>query len=120
MITAHTVEGVCLIRIDGEMTIYTALACRDQLQQHLQHLQHSQHLQSCAALEIDLSGVTDVDSAGIQLLIQARRHAMDLDQPVRLLNPSAAMQEMIALYRLGDDLDGASDVQQALTTGSQR
>jgi anti-sigma B factor antagonist len=114
MITAHTVEGVCLIRIDGEMTIYTALACRDQLQQHLQHLQ------SCAALEIDLSGVTDVDSAGIQLLIQARRHAIALDQPVRLLNPSAAIQEMFALYRLGDDLDGASDVQQALTTGSQR
>ena len=114
MITAHTVEGVGLIRIDGDLTIYTALACRDQL------LHHLQQLQSCAALEIDLSGVTEVDSAGLQLLIQARRHGADLGQSVRLRSPSAALQEMIALYRLGEDLDGFDDVHRAPPTGSQR
>lgn len=111
MITAHTVEGMGLIRIDGEMTIYTAPACRDQL------LHHLQQLQSCAALDIDLSSVTEVDSAGLQLLIQARRHGVEQGMPVRLRNPSAALQEMIALYRLGEDFD---DVRQAPSAGGQR
>jgi anti-anti-sigma factor len=113
MITVHTVEGVGLIRIDGDLTIYTALVCRDQL------LHHLQQLQSCAALEIDLSGVTEVDSAGLQLLIQARRHGADLGQPVRLRNPSSALQEMIALYRLGEDFHGFDDVHRAPTTGDK-
>lgn len=99
MITAHTVDGVCLARIDGDMTIYTARACRDLL------LPCLQHLQSCAALDIDLSGVTEVDSAGIQLLIQARRHGAQLGKPVRLLKPSAALQVMFALYRINAAVD---------------
>ena len=96
MINAQTLDGVCLARIDGDMTIYTALACRDLL---------LQHLQSCSALDIDLSGVTEVDSAGVQLLIQARRHGAELGKPVRLLQPSPALQDMIALYRLGAHFD---------------
>ncbi len=107
MITAQIVDGVCLARIDGEMTIYTALACRDQMLEHLQ--------QPCAAFEIDLSGVTEVDSAGVQLLIQIQRHGVALGKPVRLLTPSAALQDMIALYRLGADFDDSP----TLTSGSR-
>jgi anti-anti-sigma factor len=97
MIRAETANGVCLAHVDGDMTIYTALDCRVLL---------LQHLQSCTALDIDLSGVTEIDSAGVQLLIQARRHGVDLGKPVRLLNASAALQDMFALYRLEDDLNG--------------
>jgi anti-anti-sigma factor len=111
MITVHTVDGVCLARIDGDMTIYTALACRDLM------LPCLQHLESCTALDIDLSGVTEVDSAGIQLLIQASRHGAQLGKPVRLLKPSAALQHMIALYRIKADFD---DLHQASTSGSRR
>jgi anti-anti-sigma factor len=109
MSNAQTQDGVSLVRIDGEMTIYTALACRDQM------LDCLQQLQSCDGLDIDLSGVTEVDSAGMQLLIQIRRHGVALGKPVRLLTPSAALQEMISLYRLGAGFD---DPRHTLTNGS--
>jgi anti-sigma B factor antagonist len=108
MIRAETRNGVCLAHVDGDMTIYTALVCRALL---------LQHLQSCAALDIDLSRVSEIDSAGLQLLIQARRHGASLGKPVRLLNCSAAVLEMRNLFRLGaewgshderDGRDGAS------------
>lgn len=110
MISVHIVDGVCLARIEGDLTIYTALACRDLL------LPCLQHLEACAALDIDLAGVTDVDSAGIQLLISARRHGVQLGKPVRLLKPSAVLQDMIALYRIKAPFD---DPRQTLTNGSR-
>ena len=110
MISAETVNGVCLAHVDGDMTIYTALDCRVLL---------LQHLQACTALDIDLSGVTEIDSAGVQLLIQARRHGLALGKPVRLLNASAALRDMFDLYRLKDDLTGLDLAHPGPIAGSQ-
>ena len=91
MISAETVNGICRVRVDGEMTIYTALECRDLL---------LQHLQSCREIDIDLSHVSEIDSTGVQLLIQVKRQGAALGTPVRLLAHSPAVAEIIDLYRL--------------------
>jgi anti-sigma B factor antagonist len=91
MITFDIVDGVCHARIDGELTIYSAAACRDQLQACLA---------DCRAAEFDLSGVGEIDSAGVQLLIQAKREGAARGAPVRLVAHSAAVQEIIDLFQL--------------------
>ena len=63
-ITAETKDGVSRLRIAGDMTIYTAAGLKQELMQHLAQP---------GELEIDLSEVSEVDSAGLQLLILAKR-----------------------------------------------
>jgi anti-sigma B factor antagonist len=91
MITADTIDGICHASVNGEMTIYTAAECRPLL---------LQCLALCREAEIDLSGVTDIDSAGVQLLIQAKREGAAHGKPVRLVGHSAEVQEIIDLFQL--------------------
>lgn len=94
MITTETIHGVCHATVTGELTIYTALECRDLFKQCLQ---------SCDAAEINLSGVTEIDSAGLQLLIQMKREGARQGKPVRLVSHSPAVLEIIDLFRLAPE-----------------
>jgi anti-sigma B factor antagonist len=105
MMRSETVNGVCVAHVDGDLTIYTAQDCRALL------LEHLQQLQSCAALDIDLSGVGEIDSAGLQLLILARRHGAALGKPVRLRNCSAPVLQLRDLFCLGASWDGSDGAQ---------
>jgi anti-sigma B factor antagonist len=91
MITSDIVDGVCYARIEGDMTIYNAAACRQLLQACLD---------GCREAEFDLSGVAEIDSAGVQLLIAAKREGAARAKPVRLVAHSAAVQEIIDLFHL--------------------
>lgn len=94
MITSTTIDGLCHVRIRGDMTIYNAAECRALL---------LQCLQSCREAELDLSEVNDIDSAGIQLLIQAKREGAAFGKPVRLVAHSPVVQEIIDLFQLAGD-----------------
>ncbi|MFZ1767405.1 MAG: STAS domain-containing protein, partial [Candidatus Nitrotoga sp.] len=59
-------DGQSLLHIDGDMTIYTAAEIKDELMAHM--------AQPCER-EIDLSEVSEMDSAGLQILILAKREA---------------------------------------------
>ncbi|MDH4189747.1 MAG: STAS domain-containing protein [Betaproteobacteria bacterium] len=78
--------------MQGPMTIYEAA-------EHKQILLDA--LARGAELEIDLSGVSEIDTAGIQLLLLAKRAAAKEDKFVRLTAHSAASLEAIDLYDLG-------------------
>ncbi len=80
-----------LLTFDGEMTIYTAA-------EQFQRLQ--QHLNTHASLVLDLSGVTELDSAGLQLLLLAQTEATRRGLLFRLQHPSATVQEVLQLLRL--------------------
>lgn len=54
------------IVLENEMTIYNALALKQQLMLALE---------DCVALELDLSQVSEIDTAGLQLLILVKREA---------------------------------------------
>jgi anti-sigma B factor antagonist len=87
------------LRIEGEMTIYRA----EELKQAL-----FGPLLQAARLEVDLSGVTEVDSVGLQLLMLAKRTARSLQGEFRLVGHSPAVLEVFDLLKLaayfGDDL----------------
>jgi anti-anti-sigma factor len=94
MITSEIKDGVCHAQVNGEMTIYTATECRNLLQRCLQSSQEA---------EINLAGVTEIDSAGVQLLIQAKREGARHGKPVRLVSHSPSVMEIIDLFRLAPE-----------------
>lgn len=89
-IVAETNDEGVLLRLDGEMTIYTAAALKEGLCPHL----------TAKAVEIDLSGVSEVDSSGLQLLMLAKRELGRSGGVLRLSRHSPAMVEALELCRL--------------------
>ncbi len=77
--------------LDGEMTIYRAAELKQKL---------LAHLGSCDAPEFDLSGVSEVDSAGVQLLLLAAREAEAEGKSLRLAAVGEPVREVLSTYRL--------------------
>ena len=92
-----------VLHIAGECNIYRA----DELKQALLAA-----LVDTPALDIDLSGVTEIDTVGIQLLMLAKKTAQTNQCTVRLIAHSAAVTEAFELVNLaayfGDPLVIAS------------
>ena len=80
------------VSIDGTMTIYEAATQKKDL---------LNAFNSTYELEIDLSGVTEMDSAGLQLLLLLKREAIREGKQVRLVAHSAASLEALDIYNLG-------------------
>lgn len=74
-----------------EMTIYGAARIKGDLLAAVE--QHPE-------IELDLSGVEEIDSAGVQLLLLAKREAMRADKTLRLVRHSPAVQEIFGLFNL--------------------
>ena len=79
------------VSIAGALTIYEAANAKTAL---------LEALQASAELEIDLSRVTEVDTAGMQLLLMTKREAARAERKVRLAH-SAASLEALDRYNLG-------------------
>ena len=77
-----------VLRIEGELTIFRALELKDAL------------LAQPLPLEIDLSGVTELDSAGVQLLLLAKKTALGQQRELRLVAHSPAVIEVFELLNL--------------------
>lgn len=84
-------DGQRCLHVRGELTIYAAGAMRTAL---------LDALAGAAELEIDLSGVTEIDTAGVQLLVAAKREALATGLPLRMSGHSVATVELIDLYEL--------------------
>lgn len=80
-----------VLRIEGEMTIYRA----DELKQSLLAA-----MREAPFLEIDLSAVTEIDTAGVQLLMLVRKAAEANGHALRLIAHSAAVVEAFELLNL--------------------
>ncbi|WP_215398703.1 STAS domain-containing protein [Rheinheimera oceanensis] len=82
---------VPLLHIEGEMTIYTAALLQQQLQLYIG--QYSE-------LELNLSQVSDIDSAGLQLLMAAKRQVTNQGAVLRLTGHSPAVLEVFDLCNM--------------------
>lgn len=51
-------------------------------------------------LELDLSGVSHIDTAGMQLLLAVRRESARARTQLALNNPSPAVSELMSFYQL--------------------
>lgn len=89
---AIKLEGDTL-KLSGELTIYSAAALKEPMMTTLANL---------PVAAINLAGVHEIDSAGLQLLLVAKQEAERQQRPLHLEAPSGAVTELIELYRLAD------------------
>jgi anti-sigma B factor antagonist len=84
-------NDLCRIRIQGEMTIYTALDLRQALVPCLDR---------AARVDIDLSEVNEMDSAGVQLLMLMKREMAGRGTSLMLTAHSQAVTDVIDTFNL--------------------
>lgn len=85
-------EAVAHFAIEGDLTIYRAAEIKDLV---------FPKIDSASAIEIDLSKVAEIDSAGLQLLIAAKLEAMIRDKQLHFVGHSKPVQEVLDLCDLG-------------------
>lgn len=81
----------CKLQLEGEMTIYTAADLKDRI---------LSPLAACGRVEIDLSQVSEMDSAGLQLMILAKREAGAQGKDIRFVGHSPAVLDVLELCRM--------------------
>lgn len=85
-------DGICRIVLDGEVTIYTVGEIKAGLA--LAILEHDE-------TEIDLGAVDEMDTAGLQLMLMAKRCE---GKKVRFVNHSASVLRLLDLADLGSQM----------------
>ena len=90
-VQARQAEQVRSLRIDGEMTIYTAAEHKARL---LDHQNYGD------VLELDLSDVGEFDSAGLQILLMLKRELERAGGRLRLTHHSRAVFEVLELLNM--------------------
>jgi anti-sigma B factor antagonist len=89
------VADVRRIEIKGELSIFTAADVRQKL---------LDALDSGAEVDVDLSEITEMDSAGMQLMVAAKREAGHRNKPLRFTGHSPAVFELLELCNLSGHL----------------
>ena len=95
----QTPDGKYEIAIEGEATIYTAAELKSEL---------AGYIESCNDVSLDLSAVSEIDTACFQLLIQAKREFQARGQDWRIVAHSPAVLEVLDAVNLAglDDPTG--------------
>ncbi len=88
-------------RIEGELTIYRAAELAAALRAALAEVPAG------AAFELDLSDVTEMDCAGVQLLIAARRSTDESGRVLHLTGSSPAVAEVFDTLQLASHFGAA-------------
>ena len=90
-LTQTTPEGATRLSVDGDLTIYHAA----EIKQHL-----IDRVRDAGVLELDLSHVGEMDTAGLQLLTLAKRESLRANRPLRIVGHSAAVRETIEFLNM--------------------
>lgn len=93
--TTVVIEGASAftIALDGELAVFRAHEWRERLLEAL----------SAAGerpLDVDLSGVSEVDGAGVQLLVALVHEAFSRGTPLAFVDPSQAVREAMGVAGL--------------------
>ena len=79
------------IAIAEDMTIYNAATQKPMLMEALAQ---------CEELNLDLSQVSEMDTAGFQILLLTKREAIKANKTMRLTAHSKAVTELLDLYNM--------------------
>lgn len=85
-------SGNATVAIEGEMNIYRAIELKAGLMKAIDEAE---------AVELDLSGVSEFDSAGLQLLLLAWKEAGRNNKKLSLGATSAPVDSVVELFNLG-------------------
>lgn len=83
--------NLCQLVIKDELTIYTASEMKQQL---------LEHLSKCNELEISMAQVSEMDSAGVQIVLLLRHEAYRQGKELRFVNHSPAVLEVLEILNL--------------------
>lgn len=83
----------CRIRIDDELTIYTASVVNSTIRDALA---------ANDSVAIDLTGVTEIDTAGLQILLMARKEAALRQRAVSFIGHNRAVIDCLHLMNLSN------------------
>lgn len=97
-----------VLDLTGELTIYEAAATKERLLAPLAEV---------SELEMNLADVSEIDTAGVQLLILTKQEAVATGKSLRLTGHSRPVVELLELYGL-DAWFGDPLVLPAETSGS--
>lgn len=89
--TQITTDGATRLTVDGDLTIYHAA----EIKQHL-----IDGICDARVLELDLSHVGEMDTAGFQLLALAKRESLDRDHTLRIVGHSPAVRDVIEFFNM--------------------
>lgn len=90
--TQTTTDGALRLILDGPMTIYNAGEIKARL---------LAALEGAEVLEVDLSHVGEMDTAGFQLLVMAKRESQRQGHTLRIVDHSPAVRDVIDFYNMG-------------------
>ena len=111
MSDSNSEAAVARVEIKGELSIFTAA---DICRQLLAALENAQEV------EVDLADVSEMDSAGMQLMVAAKREAAQRERQLRFIRHSPAVFDVLELCnlsgQLGDPLLIQSQSTRAATT----
>jgi len=93
-ITREESESGTVLRLNGSLTIYTALEQKAQLLDALHSIPDS------GTLIINLSDVNELDSAGIQLLMFLKKESKTSGKTLRLSDHSPVILRVMDIYGL--------------------
>jgi len=79
------------LAIDQDMTIYQAEALKDELMGNVTQTQ---------VIELDLSLVSEIDTAGIQLLMLAKRECQKQGKTLRIVAHSPRVHELMDFFNI--------------------
>jgi len=91
MTEADHMPEVARLALDTDLTIYNAIEAKRQLLDAVRY-PHT--------LELDLSQVGEMDTAGFQVLILAKRESQRLGHTLRIVAHSPAVREVLEFYNM--------------------
>ncbi len=86
------------LAVEGELTIYTAAEMKEKFGALLES----------ASIDIDLAQVSEIDTAGLQLLLLLQRECAKREKSISFSNPSEAVQSCWSLCNLSETFIGAA------------
>lgn len=90
--------GHSLISIDGEMTISRAAAIKNEI---------FEKMEWGSAVSLDLSGVSEMDTSGFQILMLAQREAAIKNCAFSIKSQSPATEAVLELFKMREHLDAS-------------
>ncbi|MDZ4168927.1 MAG: STAS domain-containing protein [Coriobacteriia bacterium] len=88
-ITTDTSGGVCTMRLDGEVDVYTAPRLKEALVSAIEG--------GCTNVVIDLDQVGFIDSSGLGVLVSGLRRAREKDGVVRIV---CSRDNVLKIFRI--------------------
>lgn len=99
MAAAKKKNTMTRIQLEGELTIYTAAELKEKI---------ASALQAGQPIEIDLSQIGEMDTAGLQLLLLAQRESATRKLPITFVEPSQAVTDTLQLCGMSDHFAAAA------------